>query len=149
MSKVISLKRRASGKSSGDEPRQGFKARWGEKLEPLGFCPVSSFFLKNYSTLLGPNSGLSPADAMLVIHILDHKWDDKDPFPTVKSLAAKMGVTPRSVRKRLQVLESLELIQRIPALSGGPNRYRFTGLIERLERLMAEEMDATDAKGSS
>lgn len=115
--------------------------RWTPRLGEH-FCPVSSYFLANYHRLGGASQrGLNATEALLVIHIMDYKWDDAMPFPTVGKLAERMGISRRHVRDTLRGLEQRGVIARIPGARGGANRYNLDGLMTALETLMAEDAD--------
>lgn len=119
-------------------------ARWTKRLEH--FVPVSEYFLKNYHRL-GGSKGLSSAEVMVIIHLMDHKWDSRAPFPTVGLLAKRMGVTDRAVRTAVKTLEDLGLLKRVYAPHGGPNRYQLEGLFQTLEKMMDEDLKNQDQKG--
>lgn len=105
------------------------------------FCAVSSAFLEHYHDLRPhPGArGLTSTEAMLVIQLFDFKWDERAPFPTVRKLATRLGITPRAVRSALKSLEDGNYIKRVPMPDGGPNRYHFDGLFTSLERLLQEK----------
>lgn len=124
--------------------------RWGDTLAKP-FTPVSLFFLKNYSKLNAlPNArGLTPTEAMLIVHLMSYKWDDRDPYPTVPMLAKLMGIAPRTVRNHLKTLEDHRLITRKRSPYGGSNRYDMSGLIRALEELQAKEEETSSSATSS
>lgn len=112
--------------------------RWTPRLGEQ-FCPISSYFLANYHRLSSApgQGGLKSTEAMLVIHLIDHKWDDRHPFPTIGKLATRLGVSTRHVRDTLRLLEQRSLVTRLRTGSNsGANRYDLTGLFAALEALM-------------
>jgi hypothetical protein len=120
--------------------------RWTKRLSGQ-FCPVSSYFLRNYHRLR-PNEGsqgLNNTEAMTLIQIMDHKWDERAPWPTVGALATRLGVSERTVRATIKRLEELKYIQREYAPHGGPNRYHLDGLFKALEEMMDADLAAQDA----
>lgn len=144
-----------------DEPAERrIAARWGgsEKLAEQ-FCPVSSMFLAHYTELKsrpvngapgGMPAGLGSAEAMLVIHLLDFKWDEEAPFPKVETLAKRMGISDRSVRTLLKRLEDLGFLRREIRVHKS-SRYHLDGLFEALEELydaIAAEKDDGKPKGT-
>ena len=104
-------------------------ARWTERLGSQ-FCPVSSYFLSNYSRLRPHSSadGLNSAQAMLVIQLMDFKWDRRPPHPSTAELARRLGVTQRSVRDNLRTLEGLGLLKEANAsgLDSLPSKAQLT-----------------------
>ncbi len=116
--------------------------RWTPRLARQ-FCPVSSFFLANYHRLRPHDNaeGLNSSEAMVLIHIFDHKWDARAPWPTVNTIARRMGISDRQVRSILKRLEDLGYVRRDPFPNGGPNRYHMDGLISALEKMMDEDTE--------
>lgn len=105
------------------------KSRWTPKLAKR-FCPVASVFLERYSEL-----GLNSSDAMLVVHLFDYKWDERNPYPSVDALSKRMDLKPRTIRAQLKKLEDLNLVKRVRH-TGRRNQYDLTGLFENLERFL-------------
>ncbi len=124
-----------------EEADRSIANRWTPKLAKQ-FCPVSSYFLKNYRRLKPHDGakGLSNTEAMLIIHIMDHKWGPQAPWPTVKTLATRMSLNVRTVRAMVKRLEGLDYIKREPMLYG-PNRYQMQPLFDALEKLMIEDAE--------
>jgi hypothetical protein len=141
--------------SSKEPEERSIAARWGgsDKLAEQ-FCPVSSFFLAHYPELKsrpvkgspgGMPAGLSSAEAMLVIQLLDFKWGEDAPFPKVDTIGKRMGITGRSVRTLLARLIGLGFLRREIRVHKS-SRYHLDGLFEALEELydaLAEKDDGT------
>lgn len=122
------------------------EVRWTARLAK-SFCPVSSYFLANYHRLRPHEQakGLTSTEAMVLIQIMDHRWDERAPFPAMKTLAQRMGLAARTIRAAIKNLEDLGYIRRERSIWGGPNRYHFKGLFEALEKLMDEDAAKRDA----
>ena len=85
------------------------------------------------------------------------KWDGRLPFPSVKRLAAEMGLSVSQVRARLSTVEKKGFVKRVPR-KGRSNQYDPSALITRLENAIDEyerglaageeevEMDPIDAE---
>lgn len=134
-------------KGEADIDNNKLNARWGARLAKP-FSPVSRYFLHNYWRL-APHSGargLNSTEAMLIIQILDHKWDERAPFPTLATLGQRMGLSPRALRSTVKRLEELKYITREPSPYGGPNKYHFDGLIKALHELMDKDVEEQDVK---
>ena len=82
--------------------------RWTPALV-ASWTPVSDYFLDSYTKLAPP---LTNGEAMLVIHLMRHKWDEAPPFPGFKTLARRMGVTATSVRNLARSLEKKGYLRR-------------------------------------
>ena len=111
------------------------------RLTPLlaenGFTAVPALFLSYYHELK-----VSSSEAMLVIHLLSFKWDEKNPFPRVALIAERMGMTETAVRQHARSLEKKGLIQRIPRI-GTSNEFDLTPLFAKLESILAEKQAET------
>ena len=84
--------------SGGSHPQRSATARWGshKNLFARGFLVVPHRFLEHYSLLDPP---LSTGEALFVLHLMSFKWDRELPFPSYKSLAQRMGVSEKAVRR--------------------------------------------------
>lgn len=131
--------------AAASRPAHAVDKRWTPALAKA-FCPVSSYFLANYHRLK-PNpaaSGLSSAEAMLVIQLMDYKWDESAPFPSLSTLAKRMGLSTRYVRETVKRLEDLGYLKRVARAFGGSNAIEFHGLFAALEKLQAEDAAMAD-----
>jgi hypothetical protein len=119
--------------------KRSIAARWTPALARGGWTPVVDFFLDNYHRLPRP---LTSLEAMLVIHLMRHKWSEDHPYPAFKTIAKKMGVTATAVRNHARSLEAgkhyLHRIMRV----GRPNRFDLTPLFAALEKLQAQDAAA-------
>lgn len=125
---------------------RGVDRRWTPLLAKK-FCPVSSIFLEHYHELQ-PRAGaraMNSTEAMLIIQLLDFKWDERAPFPTVKRIAMRMGLSVRMIRTAMKNLEDGGYIRRDPMSDGGPNRYYFEGLFTALEKFVPAKASAQEA----
>lgn len=127
-------------------PSRKIESRWTPQLAKR-FCPVSSFFLSNYHRLKPHEAarGLNSTEALLIIHLMDYKWDDRAPFPTLTTISKRMGLTVRAVRSAVKNLEDLGYLKRERSRSGGPNRYHLQGLFKALEELQSRDAEASRA----
>ena len=113
--------------------------RWTPRLASAGWTPVCDFFLRNYHRL-----NISHTEAMVIIHIMSFKWDSDAPFPALKTIAKRMGITAPSVRTHLRNLETHKLLRRQINI-GATNRFHLQPLFDRLEQLMEKDEQAADA----
>ena len=124
-------------------PRQ-IAVRWTPRLASAGWTPICDYFLRNYHRLK-----ISHTEAMVIIHIMSFKWDSDAPFPALKTIAKRMGITAPSVRTHLRNLEGKRLLRRQMSI-GTTNRFHLQPLFERLEELMdADEQAPPGAKRSA
>jgi len=123
------------------EPSQRQVAnRWTPALAALGWTPISDCFLANYHRLK-----ITPLEAMVIVHLMAFKWDDAAPFPALRTVAKRMGVTPTSVRTHLRRLGQKNFVVREMTF-GGTNRFHLQPLFRALEDLAARDQRATEKK---
>jgi len=134
---------------STSEKQKGVTARWPNDLG-RSFTPISNYFLENYHRLSPHPSakGLSSAEAMVIVHLLSYKWDERAPYPTLGKISARMGISKRAVRAHLKTLgdlktpDEISYVYRERSAVGGPNRFHFDGLYSALNTLMAADLEA-------
>jgi len=78
---------------------------------------------------------------MVIIHIMSFKWDADAPFPALKTIGKRMGITAPSVRTHLRNLEKHGFLAREFHI-GTTNRFHLKPLFERLELMMDEDEKA-------
>jgi DNA-binding MarR family transcriptional regulator len=117
-------------------------ARWTPALTEKGWTPVSDYFLDNYARL---TPALTNNEALLVIHLMRHKWDDAPPFPGFKTLARRMGITDTSARNHARSLERKGYLKREKRV-GTTNLFDLTPLFRALEKLQAYQEGQRDAR---
>ena len=96
------------------------------------FTKVDNEFLKKYSSL-----GITPQEAMLVVHLLMFRWDDRNPYPSIQLLADMMGRSKSYVRKLTSSLEGKGFLDRVnrphPMKGNDSNEYDLTPLIKVID----------------
>ena len=106
-------------------------SRWTPALIKNGWTPVVDDFLDHYAAL-----GITPGEAMLIVHLMRHKWDKKAPYPGFETLAKQMGLTATSVRNHARSLEKKRFLIREPRVSQ-TNKFHLDPLFKRLEAHVA------------
>lgn len=106
-------------------------ARWGgdPRIISKGFVAVPTLFLQQMSQFK-PYS-LTPAEALFVICIMAHKWDERDPFPSYKRIASWMGKSESYVRRLAKNLTTKGLLTRQQRI-GQTNSFDFKKLFDRI-----------------
>jgi hypothetical protein len=118
------------------QPSREVSDRWTELLTKDGWTPVSDFFLDHYAQLDPP---ITNAEAMLVIHLIRHKWDNAPPFPGFTTLAKRMDISATAARGHARSLETKGYLVRHMRV-GTTNKFDLTKLFTALELLHAFEM---------
>ena len=106
--------------------------KWGKENIEAGWTLIPNALLVHQASL-----GLTPMDLNILLQIARYWWESGNhPFPAKKTLADCIGVTPRTIQKRIQEMEKAKFIERIErreSKSGSKtNIYRLTPLIEAL-----------------
>ena len=117
---------------SADPPKQSrtYADRWKHpELLQSGYLVVPSVFLKHYSQLK-PHS-LTHGEALFVLHLMEFKWDRAAPFPSYGTLARRMGISTKMVRRYGQALERKGYLQRV-IRTGHTNRFDLGPLFDKL-----------------
>ena len=106
--------------------------KWGKENIEAGWTLIPNALLVHQASL-----GLTPMDLNILLQIARYWWEPGNhPFPAKKTLADSIGVTPRTIQKRIQEMEKasfIERIQRRESKKGSKtNIYRLTPLIKAL-----------------
>jgi hypothetical protein len=105
-------------------------ARWKhEELFVKGYLIVPSLFLLSYAHLK-PHP-LTAGEALFILHLMEHKWDQRAPYPSYKTIAKRMGVSDKMVRRHAQNLEAKHYLRRLPRV-GETNQFDLTPLFDAL-----------------
>lgn len=118
---------------------RAFAARWKHgELFARGWLPVPAQFLFQYAKL---KPHLTATEAMFVLQLMSFKWDAKHPFPNCSTLAGRMGVTDKMIRRYAKSLEEKGYLERTQR-NGRSNMYDLTPLFNALQRSMHGQPDA-------
>ncbi len=126
--------------------KYGFGKRWAPQLVDAGFSPVSNYFLENYHRLKPYD--LTHGEAMFVIHLMQYKWDEKNPYPGYKTIAIRMGASDKTARRLARSLEDKKFLKRQKRV-GQTNVFDFTGLINALVKLKQAQVVSAKPKKRS
>lgn len=118
--------------------------KWGKDVMKAGFCLIPSMLLRCQQRL-----GLNPTQLTILLQLADFWWDaGRKPFPSKKTLATRVGLSPRQIQRYMVELEEAGLLTRIirSADNNGKlsNEYDLTGLVKRLKELAPEILKAKE-----
>lgn len=123
------------------------EAKWGPALS-AGFQSVPNVLVHSHRKL-----GLDPLDVLIVLNLNMHWWTAEDlPYPRASLLAERIGITKRTIERRLVKLQKAKLIERLPPEyrgNGTIRRFRLTGLVNELTRLAQESVAERGRPGRS
>ena len=91
--------------------KHAFVKRWKhEELFKKGYVPLPVLFLHHYAEM--KPFPLTSGEALFVLHLMEFKWDEQNPFPGYKTLAKRMGVSPKMARRHAQSLQQKHYLNR-------------------------------------
>lgn len=123
--------------------------RWGKDLTGSGWTAIP-----NALFVYSQDLGLTSLDIVIILHLAKFWWrKGNDPHPSKKTLAAMIGVNPRTIQRAIAKLEDKQYIKRTERKSashGGntSNSYSFTGLIKAAKPFAKKLRDARDEKAA-
>src|ERR1700722_12793472 len=104
-------------------------AKWGDAAR-AGFQIVPNVLFRAQQYL-----ELDSAEVVVLLNLALHWWAaDSLPFPSPAIIAKRMGVSKRTIERRLEALEKKGFIKRLAATEELQRRYELSGLVEKLER---------------
>src|SRR5262245_56918838 len=115
---------------SGNAPAAS--AKWGDALA-LGYTVIPSALIRGQARL-----ELDPVDLAILLNVVMHWWEPEEwPYPQPRVLAKRIGVSTRTVERRLESLEDRDFLIRHPAEKSpdglSRRRIELTGLVRRLQ----------------
>lgn len=105
------------------------EAKWTSDLMSAGWTAFPSVILENQAALK-----LEAVDVNILLYLSTLWWTaDNKPHPAKSTIATAIGVSPRTVQRRVTRMEKLGLIKReerrVKGQGSKPNNYHFDGLI--------------------
>jgi len=121
-------------------------AKWRTSIS-AGFQVIPNVLVRAQSKL-----GLDPVDLAILLNITMHWWrEDELPYPQPKVIANRVGVSTRTVERRLEDLEKRGFLARLaPEKSAdrlARRRIDLTGLVEKLEKAAAQNLEMRSQSG--
>lgn len=109
--------------------------KWGEPVAQRGFAQIPNYLLL-INTFLDEEKRLTPVEQLVLLQLVASWWKrDELPFPSVGTLASRVGASPRQVQRALKRLEEDNFVKRITRRSRGviaSNAYDLQPLAEVL-----------------
>ena len=105
-----------------------FSFRWGIPMDEAGHTPVPNWMFDYYA-----EAGVKPSEFLLILHLARYAYERPGTMccPSVETLAAQLGITPRALRQRLSDMEDRGLLQR-QYRPGQTTVYDFTPFSEQV-----------------
>lgn len=109
--------------------------KWGADVAGRGFAQVPNYLLL-LNQFLDEERRLSPAELLILIELTGAWWArDEMPFPALKTLAVRCGISDRQAQRAVSRLEEIHLIKRVKRKQGGmiaSNAYDMVPLVRFL-----------------
>lgn len=126
------------------QPRQSLKTneeKWSKLLMDAGWIGFPAVIVERQLVL-----GLDALDMNILLHLANHWWTkDNKPYPSKKTIAVALDVTPRTVQRRIARMEKDGLLQReerrIRGKGSRTNRYDLSGLIKAATGYAEEKLE--------
>lgn len=110
--------------------------KWGEPALGMGWTAIPTTLL-----FLQSHLGITPLGMNIILNLVAHWWDTKEkPYPAQEAIAARIGVSKRSIQREMKTLIELGLLSKKPSLASHPkyrgrNAYDLSPLVTLLEEL--------------
>ncbi len=123
-------------RATSDDGSWSAYAKWGGALD-AGFTVIPDVLLRAQQVL-----ELDPVDLAIILNLVMHWWrTDELPHPRPSVIAKRIGVTTRTVERRLAKLQERQLLVRLPPEKSKDNltvrRFDLRGLVHQLAALAA------------
>jgi len=128
------------------DPIKTNEAKWSKVMMTAGWTVIPNVLLVRQKAL-----GLEPLDVNILLHIMQHWWrkDDK-PHPSKDTIAKAIGVTPRTVQRRIAAMEKAGFIhrqqRRTSSKASLTNIYHLDGLITAAKPFAQEMIEGIKKK---
>lgn len=111
--------------------------KWGGRVAGRGFTQIPNYLLLLNQFLI-EEKRLKPAELLVLLQLVGAWWQkDELPFPSLRTLAARVGISERQAQRSVNQLEKLNLIKRVRRYKGknsmlASNAYDLAPLVEFL-----------------
>lgn len=94
-------------------------AKWGKEVAERGFAQVPNYLLL-INQFLDKEAKLSPTELLVLIQLSGAWWKkEENPFPAMRTLATRCGVSERQIHRAIARLEKLGLVKKISRRAKG------------------------------
>jgi len=115
--------------------------KWGKKVAERGFAQVPNYLLL-MNQFLEEDSKLSAVEMLILIQLVGAWWKkDEAPFPSLKTLAVRSGVSDRQAQRAVSSLEGAGYLKREKRKRGrliASNAYNLSPLVDQLKQIAVE-----------
>lgn len=110
--------------------------KWGQEVAERGFAQIPNYLLL-INQFLAEDNRLSPAELNVLLQLVGSWWRKSDmPYPALKTIALRAGISDRQAQRAVTRLEALNLIKRTKRKGAGgliaSNAYDLSPLVRFL-----------------
>ena len=141
----MAIKQSTSNTAAAQELRIN-ERKWSKTLMDAGWTAIPTVIIERQQAL-----GLDAVDVNILLHLASYWWThDNKPHPSKNTIAAAIGIHPRTVQRRIAAMEHDGLIhreeRRIPGKGSKTNRYHFDGLIKAARPYAREKIQEKEQR---
>ncbi|RYD94752.1 MAG: helix-turn-helix domain-containing protein, partial [Sphingobacteriales bacterium] len=93
--------------------------KWGNAVAERGFAQIPNYLLI-INQFLDEEKRLSPAELNILFQLVGAWWrKGENPYPALKTLAVRSGISDRQAQRAVSRLEDLGLLKRVKRKTGG------------------------------
>jgi len=128
--------------------------KWTKELMDAGFTVIPNIIIERQLVL-----GLDALDINILMHICTYWWTPENkPHPAKRTIAEAMGITPRTVQRRIKKLQDVGFVlreeRRVDKGASKTNNYHLDGLIKAaapyaLEKIQERKKIADERKATA
>jgi DNA-binding transcriptional regulator YhcF (GntR family) len=140
--KVVKLEGR---RKKGSEEQKTLDQKWGKGTMSVGYTVLPVALLRGQARLkIGAN------ELAVLVHLIDHWWKPDDmPWPSKRTIAERLGTSPKTVQRAIVKLENEGLLKRkerysVKTKGRTSNEYDLSPLVERLKPIAADMSKAAE-----
>lgn len=112
--------------------------KWTKPVAERGFAQIPNYLLL-INQFLDKDARLSPVELLVLIQLAGAWWRKPDlPFPSMRTLSVRCGVSERQIHRAIARLEQIGLIKKVSRRSKGiiaSNAYDLTPLVSILSEI--------------
>jgi AraC-like DNA-binding protein len=124
--------------ADGVASRSDVAGKWGQLVAERGFAQIPNYLLF-LNQFLDHEHRLSPIELLVLIELAAAWWKKSElPFPSMATLAARVGVSERQIQRAVTKLEKTHFLKRVKRRSSGiisSNAYDLAPLVAILENV--------------
>ena len=121
---------------------QSITVRFGDAVLQEGHTAVPNLVLRRYASL-----GITPTEMMFIIHIWQFWWTERQPFPSLNTIAGRMNISRRQARNYTQSLKEKQFLvvrDRFSSTLGQiSSEYDFSPLLRAVVALEELDLDSS------